>query len=216
MLYYIAIPVAWLLWHIGFRIQVIGRENLKNRGTKGFIIAPTHISAIDPVFVVLARFWGKRMMVFAKKELFEMNAFITWFIRQCGAVMVRGTRDEVDTMNDTIEYCRSGGGLLIFPEGTREKEGELIPPKSGVFVVAAQAGVNPNTMQRAMAQLEQDGLAVANRTAGRTVTEDAAVIQEARRARAMAAVAECLRVLADLGYAPEEAAEIIREGLNHE
>ena len=32
----------------------------------------------------------------------------------------------------------------------------------------------------------------------------------------MAAVAECLRVLADLGYAPEEAAEIIREGLNHE
>ena len=82
--------------------------------------------------------------------------------------------------------------------------------------VAAQAGVNPNTMQRAMAQLEQDGLAVANRTAGRTVTEDAAVIQEARRARAMAAVAECLRVLADLGYAPEEAAEIIREGLNHE
>lgn len=142
MLYYIAIPVAWLLWHIGFRIQVIGRENLKNRGTKGFIIAPTHISAIDPVFVVLARFWGKRMMVFAKKELFEMNAFITWFIRQCGAVMVRGTRDEVDTMNDTIEYCRSGGGLLIFPEGTREKEGELIPPKSGVFVVAAQAGVD--------------------------------------------------------------------------
>ena len=82
--------------------------------------------------------------------------------------------------------------------------------------LAAEAGVNPNTMQRAMAQLEQDGLAVANRTAGRTVTEDAAVIQEARRARAMAAVAECLRVLADLGYAPEEAAEIIREGLNYE
>ena len=53
--------------------------------------------------------------------------------------------------------------------------------------IAAQAGVNPNTMQRAMAQLEQDGLAVANRTAGRTVTEDAAVIQAARRARASAA-----------------------------
>ena len=94
-----------------------------------------------------------------------------------------------------------------YPPGSR------LPP---VREVAAQAGVNPNTMQRAMAQLEQDGLAVANRTAGRTVTEDAAVIQEARRARAMAAVAECLRVLADLGYAPEEAAEIIREGLNHE
>lgn len=91
--------------------------------------------------------------------------------------------------------------------------GERLP---SVRDLATEAGVNPNTMQRAMAQLEQDGLAVANRTAGRTVTEDAAVIQEARRARAMAAVAECLRVLADLGYAPEEAAEIIREGLNYE
>lgn len=95
----------------------------------------------------------------------------------------------------------------VYPKGSR------LPT---VRELAAEAGVNPNTMQRAMAQLEQDGLAVANRTAGRTVTEDAAVIQEARRARAMAAVAECLRVLADLGYAPEEAAEIIREGLNHE
>lgn len=50
--------------------------------------------------------------------------------------------------------------------------------------LAVQAGVNPNTMQRAMAQLEQDGLAVGSRTAGRTVTEDTAVIQAARRKRA--------------------------------
>ena len=93
------------------------------------------------------------------------------------------------------------------------------PPGShlpAVREVAAQAGVNPNTMQRAMAQLEQDGLAVSSRTAGRAVTEDAAVIKEARRARAMAAVAECLRILADLGYPPEEAAAIIREGTKHE
>ena len=58
------------------------------------------------------------------------------------------------------------------------------PPGSrlpAVRELAAQAGVNPNTMQRAMAQLEQKGLAVGSRTAGRTVTEDTAVIQAARR-----------------------------------
>ena len=51
------------------------------------------------------------------------------------------------------------------------------PPGSrlpAVRELAAQAGVNPNTMQRAMAQLEQDGLAVGSRTAGRTVTVDGA------------------------------------------
>ena len=63
MLYYILLPIAWLLWHIGFRIQVIGRENLIR--DRGFILAPNHVSAIDPVFVIIARFWGKKMRVFA-------------------------------------------------------------------------------------------------------------------------------------------------------
>lgn len=77
--------------------------------------------------------------------------------------------------------------------------------------LAVQAGVNPNTMQRAMAQLEQDGLAVSSRTAGRTVTEDIAVIREARRKRAREAVAECLQILADLGYTREEAVALLKE-----
>ena len=85
VLYYILVPLAWLVWHIGFRIRVEGRENLKKVQTKGYILAPTHVSAIDPVFIVVTR-WGRRMVVFAKKELFEINAFLTWFFRCCGGV----------------------------------------------------------------------------------------------------------------------------------
>ena len=40
ILYYILVPFAWLLWHIGFRIHVEGRENLKKVQTKGCILAP--------------------------------------------------------------------------------------------------------------------------------------------------------------------------------
>ena len=142
MLYPVILTGAWLVWHIVFRIQVIGRENLKKIRTAGFILAPTHISAIDPVFIAIARFWGKRMVVFAKKELFEINPLLTWFLKQCGCVQVRGTKDEMETMNKTIEECRNGRGLLLFPEGTREKEGKLLTPKSGLFVVAAGAGTD--------------------------------------------------------------------------
>lgn len=110
--------------------------------TGGCILAPNHISAIDPVFVVITRFWGKRMVVFAKKELFEINALLTWFFRCMGALCVRGTRDELETIDKTVEVCKNGGTLLIFPEGTREKEGKLLPPKSGLFVIAAQAAVD--------------------------------------------------------------------------
>ena len=66
-------------------------------------------------------------------------------------------------------------------------------------------------MQRALAQLEQGGLAVSSRTAGRSVTEDAAIIQEARRKRAREAVAACLQILADLGYTREEAVALLKE-----
>ena len=141
MLYYILLPFAWLLWHIGFRIRVEGRENLKKVQTQGYILAPTHVSAIDPVFIVITR-WGRRMVVFAKKELFEINALLTWFFRCCGALCVRGTKEELEIIDRTVEACRAGETLLIFPEGTREKEGRLLPPKSGLFVIAAQAGVD--------------------------------------------------------------------------
>ena len=46
--------------------------------------------------------------------------------------------------------------------------------------LATEAGVNPNTMQRALAELESDGLAEANRTAGRLVTTDADTIERIR------------------------------------
>ena len=142
VLYYILLPLAWLVFHIGFRVECVGRENLKKVQTGGCVLAPNHVSAIDPVFVVITRFWGKRMVVFAKKELFEINALLTWFFRCMGALCVRGTRDELETIDKTVEVCKNGGTLLIFPEGTREKEGKLLPPKSGLFVIAAQAAVD--------------------------------------------------------------------------
>ena len=93
------------------------------------------------------------------------------------------------------------------------------PPGSrlpAVRELAAQAGVNPNTMQRALAQLESDGLALGGRTAGRTVTEDAAVIEAAKKARAREAVSLCLQILEELGYTRPDALEFMKEELKHE
>ena len=48
----------------------------------------------------------------------------------------------MEVIAQTVEACKQGKTLLIFPEGTREKEGKLLPPKSGLFVIAAEAGVD--------------------------------------------------------------------------
>lgn len=142
VLYYILLPLSWLVFHIGFRVRTEGRENLKKVQTRGYILAPNHISAIDPVFVIITRFWGRRMIVFAKKELFEINAFLSWFFRCAGAMCVRGTKEEAAVIDETVARCQNGESLLIFPEGTREKDGTFLQPKSGLFVIAAAAAVD--------------------------------------------------------------------------
>lgn len=142
VLYYILLPLAWLVFHIGFRVRTEGRDNLKKVQTRGYILAPNHISAIDPVFVIITRFWGRRMIVFAKKELFEINAFLSWFFRCAGAMCVRGTKEEAAVIDETVARCQNGESLLIFPEGTREKDGMFLQPKSGLFVIAAAAAVD--------------------------------------------------------------------------
>ena len=90
----------------------------------------------------------------------------------------------------------------IYPPGSR------LP---SVRELAAEAGVNPNTMQRALAQLEQDGLAKADRTAGRLVTLDTGVLESARKAQAQVVIRQYLEDMAALGYDLEQAASLLRE-----
>lgn len=77
--------------------------------------------------------------------------------------------------------------------------------------LAAEAGVNPNTMQRAISQLETDGLVITNRTLGRTVTEDGEVLETMRRALARARTREYLQEMGSLGFDAAAAAAMTRE-----
>ena len=87
-----------------------------------------------------------------------------------------------------------------FPPGSR------IPP---VRELAADAGVNPNTMQRALAQLEAEGLVYTERTTGRFVTEDTALLEQLRDETARAMTAEYLEKMRGIGYGPAEAAKLV-------
>ena len=161
VLYYILLPLAWIVFHIGFRVRAEGRDNLKKIRTRGYILAPNHISAIDPVFVIITRFWGRRMIVFAKKELFEINAFLSWFFRCAGAMCVRGTKEEAAVIDETVARCQNGESLLIFPEGTRYKgeEGGAGEFKQGAFRIAVKTGapVVPVAITGARALFENNG-----------------------------------------------------------
>ena len=86
--------------------------------------------------------------------------------------------------------------------------GERLP---SVRDLAMEAGVNPNTMQRALQELESRGLLQAQRTAGRTVTADDTALQALRRRRAGTLAAEFLHQMQALGLTEAEIETLLRE-----
>ena len=92
--------------------------------------------------------------------------------------------------------------------------GERLP---SVRDLAAEAGVNPNTMQRAMMEMEREELVHSQRTAGRFVTEDAQRIRQLRESMARQRVKEFLEGMYLLGFQTEEIVAFVqKEGENHE
>ena len=77
--------------------------------------------------------------------------------------------------------------------------------------LAEDAGVNRNTMQRAMADLEADGFLITNRTAGRVVTTDENLIGEMKRKLAEQNVEKFIGERAAIGYTAEDVVEMIKE-----
>lgn len=91
--------------------------------------------------------------------------------------------------------------------------GERLP---SVRDLATEAGVNPNTMQRALAELERDGLVYSQRTAGRFVTEDNTMINQAKRSLAQRHVKTFLEAMLGLGFQREEIIDLITRELGEE
>ena len=76
---------------------------------------------------------------------------------------------------------------------------------------ANEAGVNPNTMQKAFAELERSGLVYSVRTSGRFVTQDAERIRQMRKDVAREASKQFIRQMQELGFTKEEILQIIEE-----
>lgn len=78
--------------------------------------------------------------------------------------------------------------------------------------LAAVAAVNPNTMQKAFAELERSGLIITQRTNGRTVTEDQEKIRDIKEALAQEHVNNFFTKMKELGYTEQEAIGLLGEG----
>ena len=99
----------------------------------------------------------------------------------------------------------------------RYQPGDKLP---SVRDLAQEAAVNPNTMQKALYELERSGLIYSQRTSGRFITEDKELIHQMKKELAAAEVSAFVAHMKQLGITPEEIrqllAETIEEEENHE
>ncbi|BES73551.1 lysophospholipid acyltransferase family protein [Marinobacter nanhaiticus D15-8W] len=130
---------AWILLKVtGIRLTVVGLEHIEPG--QRYMILSNHASYLDPPALVLALGLQYRWVI--KKELrriplfgLALEASRNLFIdRSKGSDAMRSIRENVDRLPD-------GTGVLIFPEGTRSWDGQLLPFKKGGFIIAKDGGL---------------------------------------------------------------------------
>lgn len=125
--------LSWMLAVLYNRTTVEGRENYPAEG--GFIIVSNHASFLDPPYVGMTV--PRRIAYLAKGELFRIPGFGA-VLRAVGAFPVERAGAARPALRASAEVLRAGVPLLVFPEGTRTKDGQLQEARPGVGMLIAQ------------------------------------------------------------------------------
>jgi 1-acyl-sn-glycerol-3-phosphate acyltransferase len=139
-------PVDWIkkiwadiiLWGAGVKISVSGFENVKPGQSYIFMI--NHQSLFDILAAIKILPYSARFI--AKKELFKIPMF-GWILSAIGMIKIdRSNREQaIVSMNRALNAIKGGISVIIFPEGTRSKDGLIHDFKKGGFVIAIKGDI---------------------------------------------------------------------------
>ncbi|MEQ1935075.1 MAG: lysophospholipid acyltransferase family protein, partial [Fimbriimonadaceae bacterium] len=133
--YYFILNLARLGFFVGLGgLNVIGKENVPKDG--GVIVAPVHISHLDPPAVACGT--NRKVRFMAKEELFK--GFLGWLITSLGAFPVKRGEGDTESIRLAMSLLESGEAVLIFPEGTRGNGKQIQPLNKGVALLAKRTG----------------------------------------------------------------------------
>ncbi|HET6871441.1 MAG TPA: lysophospholipid acyltransferase family protein [Sporolactobacillaceae bacterium] len=126
--------LVYIIFKILFRFKVEGHENLDQiPENKGVLLCSNHISNFDPPLVGAAT--TRTLSFMAKAELFDVPVLGKLISRVNAFPIKRGGSDR-HALKTAIDILNSGRTLIMFPEGTRSKTGELKKGLAGVGFLA--------------------------------------------------------------------------------
>ncbi len=135
MLYALVKPLILVALRLAFRHRAAGAEHVPPSGP--VLLAANHVSVLDPPVVgVSAR---RQIHFLAKAELFRIP-LLGSLIGRLNAHPVERDGADAGALRRALLLLREGNALLVFPEGTRGREGTLGPGRAGAGMLAAQSG----------------------------------------------------------------------------
>jgi 1-acyl-sn-glycerol-3-phosphate acyltransferase len=111
--------------------EVRGRENIPRTG--GLIVASNHVSFFDPPLIGIATV--RELHYLAKEELFRQPV-LGPLIRTFNSIPIRRGVVDMSGLSKAMEVLRGGKALIMFPEGSRMRDGQLHPARPGVGMLA--------------------------------------------------------------------------------
>ena len=114
-----------------YRLEIFGLENIPKEG--GFIMASNHASYLDPP--VLGAASSRRVRFMAREGLFKIPLFRTFI--KVFSFPIKRDKPQPSTIKEAVRRLRHGQMIVIFPEGSRSSDGNLLDAKRGLSVIAA-------------------------------------------------------------------------------
>jgi len=127
-----------ILWVCGVSLEVSGKENLNKN--ESYVFVANHLSYLD--IPALFRAIPHGLHFVAKKEL-KLVPFIGWYMFATGMIFVdRSNRQKaIASLDKAGKLIKKGKDVLMFPEGTRSRTGEVGGFKKGPFMLASKADI---------------------------------------------------------------------------
>ena len=132
-LYYL----TFLFWRIFYPCKIVNKQRWEWKNP--MVVVSNHLSNLDPIYINAYISEPKKFL--AKKELFK-NKFVGKILKVAGGIPIDRGQIDLSAIKASLAALKNGQKLVIFPEGTRNKEGEdLQELKNGAAMLAIKAKV---------------------------------------------------------------------------